>query len=242
MQSIIAPKLQYSQNIYEDVLNKYSSSQNTWLDLGCGHSLLSPWRLEEEKALVQVPRFLVGFDYDQMSLRNHKTIHDKVRGDISVLPFKDNSFDLITANMVFEHLQLPEKQILEIRRILKPNGLLIFHTPNTKGYSTIIARLIPEKIKSKFIYILQGRKEEDVFQTFYRINSISRIENFARLGGLEPEKFKLICSTPLLIIIPPIAAIELLWIRLLMTKPFRKLRTNIIAILKKPDNKQSAQK
>jgi hypothetical protein len=35
-------------------------------------------------------------------------------------------------------------------------------------------------------------------------------------------------------VFPPIAVIELLWIRLLMTAAMKPLRTNIIAVLQKP--------
>jgi SAM-dependent methyltransferase len=229
----MAPQLQYSQNIYEDVLKQYANPRSAWLDLGCGHSLLSHWRFEEEEKIVNVPEILVGFDYDLQSLKNHQTIQLKVKGDISHLPFKAGSFDLVTANMVFEHLMLPETQMLEINKSLKPDGVLIFHTPNVWGYSTIFARLIPEKIKSAIIYFLQDRKEEDVFPTYYRINSIFRIERCAKSAGFMPEKLKLICTAPQFIVIPFLVVFELLWIRLLMTQSFRKLRTNIIAILRK---------
>jgi hypothetical protein len=44
----------------------------------------------------------------------------------------------------------------------------------------------------------------------------------------------MIVSDAITAVILPLAAIELLWIRLLMTAPMRPLRTNIIAILQKP--------
>lgn len=45
--------------------------------------------------------------------------------DGSDLPFNDNSFDLITANMVLHHVDDLDRLLQEIRRVLRPNGYLI---------------------------------------------------------------------------------------------------------------------
>ena len=39
------------------------------------------------------------------------------------------------------------------------------HTPNRRGYTTIAARLIPDLIKKKLVYLLQQREPDDVFET-----------------------------------------------------------------------------
>ncbi len=218
---------------WEDILNKNSNRDSVWLDLGCGHQLLPSWRFEEEQILVQQCKTLIGLDFDFDSLKKHRTIYDRIRGDISYLPFADESFDLVTSNMVFEHLDNPQVQLTEIYRILKPGGTLIFHTPNTLGYTTIMAKLIPEAIKEKLVYLLQGRKDEDVFPAYYKVNSKSKIEKLAQRTGFRTKKIKMIVSSAQFVVIPPIVIFELLWIRLLMTKPFKCLRTNIIAFLEK---------
>lgn len=233
LQSFIAPSLKYSQAIYEEVLNEHCEAGYSWLDLGCGHRLLPPWRHEQEKELTEKSKLVVGIDYEFLSLTKHKTIKNKVRGDITKLPFQDEAFDLITSNMVFEHLDNPELQLKEISRVLKKGGKLIFHTPNTLGYGTIMARITPEAIKAKLIFILEGRKAEDVFPTYFRINSPSRIRKLAKSSGFQILKIKMICSSAQFIVLPPLVFLELLWIKLLMTKNMKPFRTNIIAILKK---------
>lgn len=237
LQKYIAPELQYSQAIYEKILDEHCVTKIKWLDLGCGHQILPSWRLEQENKLVNIPKLIVGLDYDWLSLSKHKTIKQLVRGDITYLPFPDNTFDLITSNMVFEHLDNPKQQLSEIYRILKVGGKLILHTPNKLGYTTLMARLMarmtPEKIKARLIYILEGRKEDDVFPVFYKINSPSEINRLGTESGFKIVKLKLICSSAELVIIPPLAFFELIWIRFLMSKFGKPLRTNIIAILEK---------
>ena len=175
LQRRIAPGLRYCLEEYEDALAGSVKRETRWLDLGCGHNLLPQWRAEQEQALTRRPAQLVGLDYDMPSLRNHHSISQLVRGDILRLPFRDGSFNLVSSSMVFEHLKQPRAQLEEIRRVMNPGGELIFLTPNTKGYTTILGRLMPEFLKSRAIRFFHDREEHDVFPTFYRINSPAQI-------------------------------------------------------------------
>jgi SAM-dependent methyltransferase len=44
--------------------------------------------------------------------------------------FEDNTFDLITMTHILEHLPEPEMSLGEVRRVLKPGGLLLIAVPN----------------------------------------------------------------------------------------------------------------
>lgn len=46
------------------------------------------------------------------------------------LPFPDASFDLVVSNHVIEHTEDPSHHLREIRRILKPDGVVYLATPN----------------------------------------------------------------------------------------------------------------
>lgn len=236
VQKVVIPDLKYSQLIYEEVLWDTSLAKESWLDLGCGRSFLPPWRHEQEKALAKRPKAFVGLDYDFESLKDNKTIHNKVRGDVSCLPFGNAAFDYVTSNMVFEHLKEPETQLRDIFRILKPGGDLVFHTPNARGYGPFLAKLAPESIKGHLVWYLQRRKEEDVFPTFYRINTPESIVTLAGAVGFEVVSLRLIVSTPLFVMIPPLLVLELVFIRFLMTRLGKPFRSNIIAVLRKPSN------
>lgn len=233
-QKVIAPDLKYSQLLYEQVLFDRSPGRETWLDLGCGRGFLPPWRQEQERELATRPKALIGLDYDFSSLRDNKTIERKVRGDVSCLPFGHTVFDFVTSNMVFEHLKEPQAQLADIYRILKPGGELIFHTPNSRGYGPFLASLLPESIKDRIIWYLQRRKPEDVFPTYYKINTPEAITELASAVGFRVVSLRLIVSTPLFIMVPPLLVLELIFIRLLMTRLGKPFRSNIIAVLRKP--------
>lgn len=50
--------------------------------------------------------------------------------DYSKLPFEDNSFDVVTAMEILEHIEDPAKALLEAKRVCKSGGSVIVTTPN----------------------------------------------------------------------------------------------------------------
>lgn len=55
------------------------------------------------------------------------------------LPFRNNYFDNILFNEVFEHLRIdPLSTLKEVNRVMKPGGLLILTTPNLYAFHKII--------------------------------------------------------------------------------------------------------
>ena len=233
LQKAIAPGLRSSQYQYESVLDSHARRTARWLDLGCGHALLPAWRAQEEKRLVDGCNMLIGLDYDLPSLKAHPNIHRRVRGDIGTLPFVDDSFDLVTANMVVEHLASPETQFKEVHRVLSPGGMFIFHTPNALSHGVISARIVPDSLKRRIVYLLDGRPTVDVFKAYYRANTRKSITEIAQSSGFEVVEAKLVLTDAIFALIPPLALLELIWLRLLMAAPLQAARTNIVCILRK---------
>jgi SAM-dependent methyltransferase len=240
LRDTIAPGLRYSQHFYEQQLAASTAPAVDWLDLGCGHRVLPEWRGDAEREIVARCRTVTGIDYDMPSLVKHRSMKRLLRGDIASLPFKNGSFDLVTANMVVEHLTDPERQFREIGRVLRPGGRLLLHTPNALGYLTVMSRLVPERVKRILIKALDSRSPEDVFPTHYRANTPRALERMATNAGLELASCSMVATDALFAVVPPLAALELVLIRLLLTRPLRTYRSNIIAVLKKPHSQQRA--
>lgn len=53
----------------------------------------------------------------------------KVKMDIQVMPFTDNSFDVVLCNHVLEHVEDDQQALREIYRVLKPGGFAILQVP-----------------------------------------------------------------------------------------------------------------
>jgi SAM-dependent methyltransferase len=237
LRDAIAPGLRYSQHFYEQHLAQTVAPDLDWLDLGCGHRVLPEWRASAERAIVGGCRSATGIDYDMPSLAKHRSMRRLVRGDIARLPFRDGSFDLVTANMVVEHLNDPERQFREIGRVLRPGGMLLLHTPNALGYSTMVGRLVPERVKRMLIRALDSRTPDDVFPTFYRANTPAALARIAPRAGLDLASCSMVATDAMFAVVPPLAAVELMVIRLLMTKRLRGFRSDIIAALRKPGSR-----
>lgn len=52
-------------------------------------------------------------------------------GDVSALPFENESYDMVLSTQVLEHVQDPQKVCLEMARVLKPGGHLFLTTPQS---------------------------------------------------------------------------------------------------------------
>lgn len=55
-------------------------------------------------------------------------------GDLRSARYSENSFDAVTMNHVIEHVHDPTMLLQECRRILKPEGILVSITPNTRSW------------------------------------------------------------------------------------------------------------
>src|SRR5437868_4198644 len=160
LQRVLVPGLRNSQWVYRDVLKTCAYTGVSWLDLGCGHQLFPEWMpdgKQAEAAILEQPGRVVGIDADHASVAQHTGLKDKVTGDIERLPFRDDSFDLVSANMVVEHVRKPHLLLKEIHRVLKSGGIFVFHTPNFWSYGTLPIAALPDFIKVRLAAWLQGR-------------------------------------------------------------------------------------
>lgn len=94
--------------------------------------------------LAQKARFVTGIDIDRSSLAHAKKHYHNDRlsfelKDATDTGFPSQFFDVITSIETFEHIpkELADKFIGELKRLLKPEGLLIISTPNHDVYSRI---------------------------------------------------------------------------------------------------------
>lgn len=92
------------------------------LDLGCG----------EGKLLEKDPDNFYGVDLNDGIIKKCQAKGLQVKfGNVTEIPYDDDSFDVIHNRNIIEHL-FPEqahKMLLEMKRVLKHNGLIILITP-----------------------------------------------------------------------------------------------------------------
>ncbi len=126
----------YSQGkiVYDNWLDSYKSvldeCKTTVLDLGCGTG-------NDTLYLTEKGFKVIACDYSEVALAKIKNVFTDVETklvDISErLPFGDNSFDLIIADLSLHYFdeQTTKSIMKEIKRLLSPNGHLIARVNST---------------------------------------------------------------------------------------------------------------
>jgi SAM-dependent methyltransferase len=230
MKKLLVPGLRYSQDIFEEIVTRYVNEETRWLDAGCGWHLLPPWRPDAERALVNRARAVFGVDGDESALHKHRTIHMLAVADLEQVPLDAASVNLVTCNVVVEHLRRPDVVFAEFARVLQPGGRVIIHTPNVYSHFVLAARCLPRPLKLRLESRLSGRSAEDIYPAHYRANSPRRLRRLMARAGLHEEFSRLIASEAATKGAHPlVAALELALIRLTLNPRFKALRTGIIA-------------
>jgi ubiquinone/menaquinone biosynthesis C-methylase UbiE len=97
------------------------------LDVGCGTG-------EFTAALADAGASAVGVDVAEAALQRARARHPSLDFRLvpieGPLPFEDNSFDVVWASEVIEHVTDTARWLSEIRRVLAPRGRLLVTTPS----------------------------------------------------------------------------------------------------------------
>ena len=84
--------------------------------------------------------FVYGVDIDKTTVENAQLKYKKENlqflvGNTSAIPLENNSVDIVISFETVEHHNEHDKMMLEIKRVLKPSGMLIISTPDKLTYS-----------------------------------------------------------------------------------------------------------
>jgi ubiquinone/menaquinone biosynthesis C-methylase UbiE len=97
------------------------------LDLGCGDGVFTA-------ELAGMGARPVGADVADAALERARDRHPDLAFELvpldGTLPFADNSFDVVWASEVIEHVGDTARWLSEVRRVLAPRGALLITTPS----------------------------------------------------------------------------------------------------------------
>jgi SAM-dependent methyltransferase len=210
---LLAPYQEDTHRAYARTLSQFVRPGIRWLDAGCGHKVLARYLESEEREIVGRTAFAVGCDTCTSPLKQHQSLKNVVTCDLNCLPFADGSFDLVTLNMVAEHLSEPARTFAEIARVLDRDGLLVVHTPCASSYEIWIIRLgwwlLPKRVGLWMIRFLEGREPGDVFPTFYRANTRRSLSKLVGEAGLAEQELRVVEGRPFFYFIAPLSILEI---------------------------------
>ena len=143
------PEIIYCRKMLKNI------GDNNMIDCGGGDGLVASFISNE---------FLANTDIDRNALNrsiNRKIYRNLINGDISLLPFRDNTVKAIISISVIEHIPNWIDVLKEFFRVLKPNGKLILTTPNyifwVPNENVVLNKLFPISIRKKYLSRINKR-------------------------------------------------------------------------------------
>jgi ubiquinone/menaquinone biosynthesis C-methylase UbiE len=159
-------------------LIKEEVSGNKKLDLGCGFGEL-------------LDKNTIGIDIAKSRLKLIKKMRKRklVQADVSCLPFKDSSFNLVICSEILEHLVDYDKSLDEVYRVLKKRGKLIVVVPNNWGICKKIGHL-HNFTREKILLIIKNHN--------FKILKVKNIVNkiLSKIGIFNKMLHKMLNFTP----------------------------------------------
>lgn len=103
------------------------------LDAACGEGYGAAWLARHAKSVS-------GLDIDTATIGAARAKYTAPglrfeTGSVAAMPFADASFDCAVSFETLEHLAEQQAMMAELRRVLRPDGILIISTPNKVEYS-----------------------------------------------------------------------------------------------------------
>lgn len=219
----------WDDSLFRSRIAECISADSVVLDIGAGAGLVKQMNFKGYVAKI------CGIDLDERVVHNPMLDQGNV-ADAASIPYPDSYFDVVFADNVCEHLDDPAAVLTEIYRVLKPNGVFLFKTPNRWHYMPLIARCTPHWFH-QYINRVRGRAAADTFPTRYRINTLHDVQRLAQAAGFSSERIERVEGRPeYLRMMWPTYLIGAAYERLVNLSPmFEIFRVLLVAKLRKPN-------
>lgn len=217
------PTFRFRWDAYDQILLSCLAKPCRWLDVGCGEN-------GDVNEFGHLVRLAIGVD---LKLPGTKSNGLFVCADILHLPFRSESIDVLSLRFVVEHLKRIPADFRDVERVLRSDGKVVVLTTNVLSPFIAIPRLFPIPLKNFLLRKLYKVDETKILPAFHRVNSPSKMR--IGVGMLRPIRIEFLQD----------ANYTRRWLFVLfyswhlLTRPrlLQRLRTNILAVLKK-DNRE----
>lgn len=150
------------------------------LDVGCGKGHLNPFPWSDYPGAR-----IVGIDPDPEASQNSCIAEFHLLEDGKPWGMADRSADLVVCRYVLEHVEDPALFLSEVRRVLRPGGRFVFLTPSRYYPVMLVSHWLPHSLHQKILARTKKSAANDVFATFYRMNSKRDLRRLASENGFR---------------------------------------------------------
>lgn len=128
-----------------------NNKHENYLDVGCGYGVNSSIFGQDFNKVVCLD--LNAKNLNECSRRTRSSL---IKGDVQLLPFKSNSFDLVSAFSLIEHVADKRAMLSNLLTVLKKDGELVLQFPNKYFFMELhtglpLYFLIPSFMKPWFL-------------------------------------------------------------------------------------------
>jgi glycosyltransferase involved in cell wall biosynthesis/SAM-dependent methyltransferase len=174
------------EHVHRYLLAREYAKGKDVLDIACGEGFGSA-------ILAQAARSVVGVDIAAEAVR-HATLSYQVenvefrQGSCAEIPLDNNSIDLVVSFETIEHHDEHKAMMVEIKRVLRPDGVLIISSPDKNEYSILPNYRNPFHVRELF-----KEEFEDLLRAYFK-NLALLSQRIVYGSGILPEEgaFRLI--------------------------------------------------
>ncbi len=172
----------YNADMWSEKIKELLNSRKIVLEIGAGSgSGHQSWI--DYRSLCE---YSLGIDLDPRVLENPNFHETANIGAYELNKYSDRCFDLISSNMVAEHIDNADEFLTQQLALMDVNSVSIHHTASKYYYSSLANYVIPESVKYWLIEKLgSGRPSKDVFPAHYLLNSKSDLMKLAKKHDCE---------------------------------------------------------
>ena len=181
---MIEPKLiGWNTNYYECHKERYKSDVKIVKEVYMGGSILEigsfPYHLTYCLQKMGYP--IMGLDINPSRgkefIKKNNILINGCDIEKEKIPFRDNTFDLIIFNEIFEHLRInPIFTLMEINRVLREGGIMILTTPNLYSLRRIF-------------HFLNGEGFNNPYEEFFKLQMIGHMGHIREYSTVEIKQF-----------------------------------------------------
>lgn len=130
---------------------------------------------------------IVAIDIDEGELRQNNDVDARLVGDVTKgLPFRDQTFDIVTSRSLLEHLSDTEAFARHAVRVLRPGGYFIHLCPGKFAPFAMINHVLPNAAARRLLYYFHPSYEQDCgFRAFYDRTYYSAMKGILERSGFE---------------------------------------------------------
>jgi len=202
LRELVCPKCHSSlrnQAVMQVIIDNYDPTAKTFIDCLLKLKKISIYNPQSYGSIHETLQVLPNYHYSEFNPKNSNTVPNE---NLEHLSFQNHSFDLVILQDILEHVRKPGQALIELNRVLKPNGLLIITVPYHPAIKTRTRRnqfdtnmlfpvyhgdpnsedgsLVYTDFGNDFLKILEknnfsGKKID--FQTWYQPDEITNIES-----------------------------------------------------------------